>query len=262
MIGKGILCMLCLVGVASGQDFVPTNAAALVSDAAMLAPEIVPLVTEAATRAADVLPLVTEAATRAPDAVLLSTNAVSVSTNVVDASTNNVAVPPGQTIITSDRMEYDYPRTLAVLTGNVLVRTTDMKMWADEMTVILTPEDDIESATAIGRVRIFQPGRKARCRKAIFLVDQNEVILTGDAVIEQGRDRIEGRVIHIWTDTDHMVSEPGHLVVFSEDAALPGAPSVKEKPGKKKKGTDAASAGTTSSDATRSTGNGEAAATR
>ncbi len=133
-----------------------------------------------------------------------------VSTNAAAASTN-------QTIITSDRLEYDYPRALAVFTGNVLVRDKDMKMWSDKMTVIMTPEDEIESVTAIGRVFIVQPGRKARCRKAIFLVDRNEVVLTGDAVIEQEKDRVEGRVIHIWTDSDRMVSEPGHLVVFPKD---------------------------------------------
>ncbi len=127
--------------------------------------------------------------------------------------------PPAtnQTVITSDRLEYDYPRAIAVFTGNVLVRDADMKMWSDKMTVIMTPEDEMESVTAIGRVRIIQPGRKARCRKAIFLVDRNEVILTGNAVIEQDKDRVEGRVIHIWTDSDRMVSEPGHLVVFSKD---------------------------------------------
>lgn len=132
-------------------------------------------------------------------------------------STGTVAPSTNQTIITSDRLEYDFPRALAVFTGNVLARDKDMKMWADKMTVILTPSDEIESVTAIGRVRIIQPGRKARCRKAIFLVDRNEVILTGDAVVEQGQDRVEGRLIHIWTDSERMVSEPGHLVIFSKD---------------------------------------------
>jgi lipopolysaccharide transport protein LptA len=147
-------------------------------------------------------------------------------------STTTVASTTNQTVITSDRLEYDYPHAIAVFTGNVLVRDKDMKMWSDKMTVIMTPEDEIESVTAIGRVIIKQPGRKARCRKAIFLVDKNEVILTGDAVVEQGKDRVEGRVIHIWTDSDRMVSEPGRLVIFSKDQepedGLPPEASAKE----------------------------------
>ena len=141
-------------------------------------------------------------------------------------STASVPVSPAPTngtVITSDRLEYDFPRTLAIFTGNVLVRDEDMRMWADKMTVILTPESEIETVTAIGRVAIFQPERKAYCRKAIFLVDKNEVILTGKAVIHQGRDRVAGEVIHIWTDSDRMVSEPGHLVVFSDEQAVPTA---------------------------------------
>ncbi|MDP6491162.1 MAG: LptA/OstA family protein [Kiritimatiellia bacterium] len=133
-----------------------------------------------------------------------------VSTNALPATTN-------QTIITSDRLEYDYPRAIAVFTGNVLVRDKDLKMWSDKMTVIFAPNDEIESVTAIGRVVIIQPGRRADCRKAIFLMDRNEVILTGDAKVVQGNDRVEGRVIHIWTDTDRMVSEPGHLVVSPKE---------------------------------------------
>lgn len=129
--------------------------------------------------------------------------------------------PTNTTVITSDRMEYDYPRSLAVFTGNVLVRDKDIRMWSDKMTVILTPANEIESVTAIGRVAILQPGRKAFCRKAIFLVDKNEVILTGEAVIHQGRDRVAGEVIHIWTDSDRMVSEPGHLVVFAREHEVP-----------------------------------------
>ncbi|MBL7076942.1 MAG: LptA/OstA family protein [Kiritimatiellae bacterium] len=146
---------------------------------------------------------------------------------MVGVAAGQEAVATNETIITSDRLEYDFPRALALFTGNVLVRDKDMKMWADKMTVILTPRDEIESVTAIGRVRIIQPDRKARCRKAIFLMDKNEVILTGDAVIEQGQDRVEGRVIHIWTDSDRMVSEPGHLVIFSKDQEPEDPPPLK-----------------------------------
>ena len=152
------------------------------------------------------------------NSVALTTNSVALTTNGVVLPEIDVSLPTNQTVITSDRMEYDYSRSLAVFTGNVLVRDKDMRMWADEMTVIMAPEEEIESVTAIGRVVIIQPGRKARCRKAMFLVDQNEVILTGDAVIKQERDRVEGRVIHIWTDREQMVSEPGHLVVFTKES--------------------------------------------
>ena len=68
-------------------------------------------------------------------------------------STNTAAPSTNDTVITSDRMEYDFPRAIAVFTGNVLVRDKDMKMWSDKMTMIMTPQDEIESVTAIGRVR-------------------------------------------------------------------------------------------------------------
>lgn len=119
-----------------------------------------------------------------------------------------------ETVITSDRLEYDYSRAIAIFTGHVLVESGDLRMWSDKMTVILTPGNDIESVTAIGNVRIVQPGSHARCRKAIFLVQDNEILLTGDAEMVQGKDRVEGRVIHIWTDSNRVVSEPGRLVVF------------------------------------------------
>ena len=123
------------------------------------------------------------------------------------------AAATNQTVITSDRLEFDYPRSIAEFTGNVLVVDKDLKMWADKMTVMLSPTDELESVVAVGHVRIRQPGSWARCRKAIFLVDKNEVILTGDAVIQRGKDRVEGKVIQIWTDSGRMISEPGHLIL-------------------------------------------------
>ena len=127
------------------------------------------------------------------------------------------ATATNQTVITSDRLEFDYPRSIAEFTGNVLVVDKDLKMWADTMTVMLSPTDELESVVAVGHVRIRQPGSWARCRKAIFLVDKNEVILTGDAMIQRGKDRVEGKVIHIWTDSGRMVSEPGHLILKPKD---------------------------------------------
>jgi lipopolysaccharide transport protein LptA len=127
------------------------------------------------------------------------------------------ATATNQTVITSDRLEFDYPRSIAEFTGNVLVEDKDLKMWADKMTVLLSPTDELESVVAVGHVRIRQPGSWARCRKAIFLVDQNEVILTGDAVIQSGKDRVEGNVIQIWTDSGRIVSEPGHLILQPKD---------------------------------------------
>jgi lipopolysaccharide transport protein LptA len=161
-------------------------------------------------------------------AVGLALGQETVSTNAASLSTNH-------TIITSDRLEYDYPGAIAVFSGNVLVRDKDLKMWADKMTVIFAPNEEIESVTAIGRVVIIQPGRRADCRKAIFLMDRNEVILTGDAKVVQGNDRVEGRVIHIWTDTDRMVSEPGHLVVSSKEPEAGSPSSAEATEGRQKK---------------------------
>jgi lipopolysaccharide export system protein LptA len=123
------------------------------------------------------------------------------------------------TVITSDRLEYDYPRSMAIFTGNVVVEDKDLRMWADQMTVLFSPTEDIESVTAIGHVRIEQAGREATCGKAIFLLDRNEVVLTGDAVLKRGKDRVEGRIIQIWTDSNRMISEPGRLVAFPKDGA-------------------------------------------
>ncbi|NQU40460.1 MAG: hypothetical protein HQ523_10945 [Lentisphaerae bacterium] len=123
------------------------------------------------------------------------------------------------TVITSDQLDYDYPRAIAVFTGNVVVTDKEIKMWADQMTVILSTTDEVESITAVGNVRIAQGARRAHCRKAIFLVSQNEVILTGNAVIFSGSDEVHGKVITIWTDTNHMVCEPGRLILRTRDGA-------------------------------------------
>ena len=127
------------------------------------------------------------------------------------------AAPTNRTIITSDRLDFDYQHSIAVFKGNVVVVSPEVRIESDQLTVVMGADEDIESVTAVGNVRLTQGDRRARCRKAIYLAGKGELIMTGNAMLRRGRDTVKGNVIRIWVDQERMISEPGHLVLYPEE---------------------------------------------
>ncbi len=72
---------------------------------------------------------------------------------------------------------------------------------------------------ATGGVRLRQTGRKAKCDRATFYPRESRVVCEGDdAELIQGTDRVRGREIEFFLDTDRMIVRGG-ADVFLEPGA-------------------------------------------
>ena len=87
------------------------------------------------------------------------------------------------TRITSDRMEMDWSKNIAIFIGNALLVDEDGRVEADRMEVFLVAseedenKEDIEKVIAIGSVKITTPERRTKSGKAVFHKKEDILIL-------------------------------------------------------------------------------------
>jgi len=137
--------------------------------------------------------------------------AVSLSAGGEEAAATN------RTVITADRLTFDYKRYIAVFEENVVAVDPRIEIESDKLTVIFDNTNDVKSVTAIGDVHLRTEDKTGVCRKAIYLARLGEVILLGDARLYRGKDSIMGDKITFWVNEDRMTCEPGRLIVVPED---------------------------------------------
>lgn len=127
-----------------------------------------------------------------------------------------------RTVITSDRLRYDYKRQIAVFEGNVLVQDPEVDMRADRLIVVFEHDNNIKSVTASGNVVMWQEDRVGFCEKAIYIALGGEITLYQNARLHRGMDSVRGEKITFWVDQERMICEPGHLTIYArEDGASP-----------------------------------------
>jgi len=125
-----------------------------------------------------------------------------------------------KTVVTSDRLSFDYKRSIAVFEGNVVVADPRLRIEADKLTVIFTRSNDVSSVTAQGNVRLRSEDKTGTCDMAVYLAEGQQVELTGKAVLEQGRNSVRGERITFYLNDDRVVCKPGELVIFTEGRSL------------------------------------------
>jgi lipopolysaccharide export system protein LptA len=121
------------------------------------------------------------------------------------------------TVITSDRLTFDYSKQYALFDGNVIVTDPEMKLTSDKLTVRFSEENDVETIIAEGNVRIWQADKVATGGHAKYEVASGRIQLTRDPKVRRGKDLLEGTTITFWRDENKMVCEPqARLVIFPE----------------------------------------------
>jgi len=150
------------------------------------------------------------------------------------------------TVITSESLSFDYGRSVAIFKGDVVAVDPQVRIECDKLAVMFDGTNDVKAVTALGNVRMNQEDKKATCDKAVYVARTGEIVLTGNATLYRGQDRIKGERITFWLNDDKMECTPGQLIIAptkgksNKDKLLPGLgsiPSVAE-PGKKKKKAD------------------------
>jgi len=138
-----------------------------------------------------------------------------------------------RTVITSDRLAFDYERMIATFEGNVSIEDPDVRMTADRMLIFFEGTNQVRSVTATGNVHFWQGDRAATCKRAIYVSRSGEVILTGEAKLTQGRDSVAGNEITVHLYENSMNVTPAKLVIFTEKGKSRSLP-FKAKPQRNK----------------------------
>jgi lipopolysaccharide export system protein LptA len=121
------------------------------------------------------------------------------------------------TVITSDRLTFDYEQQYAYFEGHVVVTDPEMKLTSEEMTVLFNEESEVTSIEAVGDVRIQQDDKIANSGRAVYEVATGKIMLQEKPRVRRGKDLLQGDTITFWRDQNKMVCEPrARLVIFPE----------------------------------------------
>jgi lipopolysaccharide export system protein LptA len=109
--------------------------------------------------------------------------------------------------ITSQKLDFDYKNRRTVFRGDVEVIQGDVHLNSDVLTVDYTQAGDqqqLKEVTADGNVKITQAGKKATGSHAVFDQGSRTMVLTGNAVLEEGSNQVNGDRIVVHPDDSRM----------------------------------------------------------
>lgn len=150
------------------------------------------------------------------------------------AQTAEIKKPEGKTVeINADRMRSENGGQKIVFSGSVSGIWGDLKITSDVLEVYNTQDKkNTDEIVAIGNVNITRGETRARGDRAVYLDQQQQIILTGSpkAVAWEGKDMIEGKEMIFLLDKDRfVVNDRVRMMLYPKEKKEP-----KEKPGKKK----------------------------
>lgn len=127
------------------------------------------------------------------------------------------------TVVTADKLTFDYIKKFAVFDGNVVVNDPRLQLSSDKLTIIFTEDGGAQTIKAEGKVLLAQGDKKARADVAVYDVATGRIVLSGGPPqVMQGRNILEGEVITFWRDQQRLECKPrARLVVYSEDFGDP-----------------------------------------
>ena len=126
---------------------------------------------------------------------------------------------PTATVVTADKLTFDYIKKFALFENNVLVNDPRLQLSATRLTIIFTEDGGAQTIKAEGNVLLTQGEKKARSDVATYDVITGKIVLAGGPPqVMQGRNILEGEVITFWRDEQKLECKPrARLVVYSED---------------------------------------------
>ena len=133
------------------------------------------------------------------------------------------AADTNKTVITSTRLSFDQQQRTAIFRDQVVVIDPQVKITADKLTILFSPDNTVTNITARGNVVIQQEDKKAMGEQAQYEVGEGKFVLTGQPVIQSGRDMLSADIITFWRESNRILCEPNaRLVIRSEQNVFKG----------------------------------------
>jgi lipopolysaccharide transport protein LptA len=125
------------------------------------------------------------------------------------------------TVITSDRLTFDYKKRFALFEHNVLVTDPEMQLACDKLLVTFDEAGKAKNIKAEGRVTIKQEDKTAHAGLATYDLDGGKIVLSDKPRVLRGRDVLEGELITFWRDDNRMICQPNaRLVIYPEQGGM------------------------------------------
>ena len=122
------------------------------------------------------------------------------------------------TVITSERLTFDYGKNYAVFEENVVVTDPGMQLIADKLAVWFSEAGDVTLIKAEGAVHITQEDKVATAEQATYDVVNGKIVLVQNPRLQRGLHYLEGTTITYWRDKELLIVEPqSKLVIFPEN---------------------------------------------
>jgi lipopolysaccharide export system protein LptA len=132
------------------------------------------------------------------------------------------------TDITSERMTYLQQGQKVIFEGKVQVTRPDFRLTSERLTVFFSQgkeqaktegalpvgAGEIRRIEAEGQVRLEREGRVGTCARAIFDMEQQLITMEGDPILEDGKNRISGKVIrfHLADNRSEVIGDKNERV--------------------------------------------------
>jgi lipopolysaccharide export system protein LptA len=148
--------------------------------------------------------------------ILLTASCVSAKDNVIGKQSDE----PME--ITSNRMEAFNENKLVVFSGNAMAKQGNKVLKADQLflyykkepdkkdktgTIATERTGDLEKVEAKGKVSLIQGERVATGDEAIYYRDSAKIIMTGNAVLSEGKNSIKGDRVIVFLNENRGVVE-------------------------------------------------------
>lgn len=133
----------------------------------------------------------------------------------VGAAENQEAVRVGELgrrpiEITADRLNADSAADSVTFEGNVVAIQADVTLYADLLRAEYSQATrTVDKITAEGNVRVVQAGREARAARAVFYNQEQRIVLTGGAELEQDKNTLKGDTVTIYLRENRSVVTGG-----------------------------------------------------
>jgi lipopolysaccharide transport protein LptA len=125
------------------------------------------------------------------------------------------------TVITSEKLTFDYQKQYALFENNVLVTDPEMQLAADRLTVLFDDKGKARSIKAEGRVTVRQADKTAQAGLATYDLETGKIVLAIKPRVTRSRDMLEGEVITFWREQNRMICQPqARLVIYPEKGGV------------------------------------------
>ena len=115
----------------------------------------------------------------------------------------------GPTIITSDKLEYDYANYIALFDGHVDVKDPEFTLKADRMIIFFERTNDVQRVACTGNVKMTSDDIVIVCGKATYTRLNAHVLLEDEPVVTKGDQRLTGESIDVWLNDSRVVVNNG-----------------------------------------------------